>query len=63
MDEIDKSLKLYFEKWDTLVAARTDKEFFGELKPIAIGWKVADRAAYDKLYAELHDESDKTIET
>ena len=31
--------------------------------PTAVGWKVADRAEYGRLCAELHDQADRIIET
>lgn len=63
IDELNTALKGYFTKWDVLVTARKDQAFFTDLKPVAVGWKVADRAEYDKLCTLLHDQSVRIIET
>jgi hypothetical protein len=63
IDELNSNMKTYFTRWKSLVGAQSDKTFFEALKPVAVGWKVADRAEYDKLLAELHDQTDKIIET
>ena len=63
LEELQSALTTYNQKWHTLVAARSNKAFFESLKPTAAGWKVADRAEYDRRYAELHDQSDQIVET
>lgn len=63
LDELDKALETYGQSWQKLVDNRTNRGFFEGLKPVAVGWKVADRAEYDRLVAELHDQADKIIET
>src|SRR6266540_4685412 len=63
IDELQTALTEFHAKWHTLVAARKDTSFFEALKPTAIAWKTTDRAEYDKLYAELHDQADQIIET
>ncbi len=55
---LDDALKDYFAKWETLVAARKDQDFFEELAPTAVGWKVSDRNEHDRLVAELRDKCD-----
>ena len=62
IEEIDKALKTYSSKWEDLVSRRVNKEFFQSLKPTAVGWKVTDKAEYDRLYLELHDLCDMIIE-
>jgi hypothetical protein len=63
LDEIQAAIVDYQDKWQAFCSQRSDKAFFAGLKPVAIGWKVADRAEYEKRYAELHDECHKVIET
>jgi hypothetical protein len=63
INELNESLNTYNQKWSELVAARKDQKFFTALKPIAVGWKVADQAGYDKVYNGLHDQCDRNIET
>jgi hypothetical protein len=62
-DTLNQHLGTYLENWQKLVQARNNTEFFASLKPVAVGWKVADRAEYDKLCHDLHDACDKIIET
>lgn len=62
VDECDSAIDAYMTKWDALVAKRQNKAFFTGLRPVAIGWKVADRATYDRISAELHDLSDKVVD-
>lgn len=62
-EEIQAAYETYQQKWQTLVAGRQNKHFFEELKPVAIGWKVADESAYKAAVAELHGAADKIIET
>lgn len=63
LEEINAALETYQQSWQKLIDGRTNRSFFEGLKPTAVGWKVADRATYDKLSAELHDQSDHVIET
>ncbi|HKR81618.1 MAG TPA: hypothetical protein VJR27_01315 [Candidatus Saccharimonadales bacterium] len=63
IDEINQALEAYHVKWHELIAKRSDKAFFEALKPVAVGWKVAGRAEYERLYTELHDQCDQIIET
>ncbi len=62
LDELNGALGTYGQKWQMLVGGRKDKAFFEELKPTAVGWKTEDRAEYDRLVAELHDQADTIIE-
>jgi hypothetical protein len=62
-EKIEQSIKAYQASWEQLVQARTNSAFFRQLKPVAAGWKVVDRAEYDALYAELHDRCDRIVET
>lgn len=63
IDEVNTRLADYFNAWKTLVGERQDKELFASLKPVAVGWKVADEAEYAKLYAELRGRCDRIVET
>jgi hypothetical protein len=63
IDELNTAIGEYWTKWRSLLAARQDKAFFEALKPTAVGWKVADRAEYDRLCKELHDQSSHVLET
>jgi len=63
IDELNKAIEEYQVKWDKLIEERSDKAFFQALKPTAVGWKVVNRAEYDQMCAELHDQTDQIIET
>jgi hypothetical protein len=61
IDELNKAIIEYRAKWQKLVDRRHDKEFFAELMPTAVGWKVTDQAEHDRLVAELRDRCDLVI--
>lgn len=63
LEELNVTLKDYNRKWARLINERQNKEFFAGLKPVAVGWKVADKAEYDRIYEELRLQCDKIIET
>ncbi len=63
IDELNKAISSYQTKWQKLIATRSNKQFFQNLKPIAVGWKVAERQEYNRLYNELHDQCKFMIET
>lgn len=63
IEDINATLKDYHTKWATLVADRSDKAFFESLVPVAIGWKVADVAAFDTAVAALRDHCDFVLHT
>ena len=62
-DEYNQALNDYHDKWKKLCAGRTDLDFFKSLRPVAVGWKVADADEYQKLYVALRDRCDKIVET
>lgn len=62
-DQIVSGLQTYNEQWNELVSDRKNKAFFTQLKPVAVGWKVADREEYDEVCKQLHDDCDRIIET
>jgi len=61
-DELNNAIDSYQAKWEALCTGRKDAAFFRALRPTAIGWKVADRAEYDKLFALWHDACDQITE-
>ena len=63
IDEINKALEVYEQNWQSLISVRHERQFFASLLPTAVGWKVADRSAYDACLAELHDSADTIIQT
>jgi hypothetical protein len=63
LDEINAALEAYEQKWQKLIAVRHDRKFFAGMRPTAVGWKTEDREEYDHILAELHDQTDKIIET
>jgi hypothetical protein len=63
LEQLNTELESYFAKWQALIAERKNNEFFSTLKPIAAGWKVADKAEYDRVYDALRLDCDKIVET
>ncbi len=62
IDELNKALQTYQQSWQKLIDTRTNRAFFEGLKPVAVGWKTVDRTEYNKLLAELHDQSETIVE-
>lgn len=62
-NELNQALQNYFSNWEKLVSERSDGAFFNSLKPVAVGWKVADESEYQKLYTELRGQCDRIVET
>lgn len=60
IDQLNQAIAEYRQKWEKLMEGRADRQFFAECRPISVGWKIADLAAYDKLYAELREYCDQT---
>jgi len=63
IDELNDALKDYSDKWEALTAGCNDQQFFQGLKPMAVGWKVADEADYKQLYDQLRADCDRIVET
>lgn len=63
IDEINTALRDYFIKWQGLVDGRTERQFFADMKPTAVGWKVADRAEYVNVVSQLFDRCGRVHET
>lgn len=53
LDDINSALTEYYSRWQDLVGTRKDGEYFKQLKPVAVGWKVADLAQYEDVRAQL----------
>lgn len=63
IDDLNKALQEYQSKWDRLLAVRHNKDFFEDLRPTAVGWKVTDRTEHDRLVAELRDKCELVIDS
>ena len=61
-DELNQAIDGYMGKWQALVNARKNKEFFERLKPTAAGWKVADFEEYERLKREWRSAIDLLFE-
>jgi hypothetical protein len=59
IDELQQQTEHYFEVWQAFVAQRVDHDFFAALKPISVGWKVADKTKYMQHIPELMDVSNR----
>jgi len=58
-DELNQAIDEYLAKWQNLVAQRQNKEFFDRMKVCAVGWKTADLAEYDRLFAAWREACDQ----
>lgn len=58
LDQFNQAITAYMTKWDAFVAERSNKDFFANLKPSSVAWKVEDLADYDQKFAELRDSAD-----
>lgn len=62
LDQFNTAIDQYMTKWQVLITNRKDpknKEFFERLRPTALGWKTADLAEFDRLFAELREYCDQ----
>lgn len=59
--ELNTATEKYLSRWRQLVTERRDINFFNELQPTAVAWKVPDAAEYDRLCAELRGQCDLVI--
>lgn len=59
LNDINIALELYEQKWQRLISVRHERKFFMELRPTAVGWKVADKEAFDSCMASLQDQCDQ----
>ena len=53
IDELNQAIEAYHAKWHTLINSRTDRTFFQDLKPTAVGWKTENGNDFSKRTAEL----------
>lgn len=63
INQLNEALKDYQTKWRRLVAGRRNKDFFEELQPTAVAWKVAERTEHNQLVAELQDKCKLVIDS
>ena len=59
IDELNTAVMDYHAKWHALVAARTHKNFFEQLKPTAVAWKAEDIEDFNQRFMALRDLSDQ----
>ncbi|HET8669527.1 MAG TPA: hypothetical protein VFM05_02550 [Candidatus Saccharimonadales bacterium] len=60
IDEINAAIGHYRKKWEELLADRADRQLFENLRPVSVGWKVADTNMFDETYRQLRDQCDLT---
>lgn len=58
-DQVNQAIDEYWGKWEALVGARKNKEFFDRLRPTSIGWKTVDQAEFDQLFVEWRSACDQ----
>ncbi len=63
LNQLNQALEGYFKNWQQVISQRDNQDFFKQLKPVAIGWKVAGEAEYRQLYGELREQCDRIVET
>jgi len=54
---LNEALEAFQKKWQRLVDARSDKQFFAALKPLAVGWKTEDLKEFDHLFKQFRSVS------
>ncbi len=62
-EDIQTAAEQYNAKWRAFVAERKDRQFFEELQPVAVGWKVATYDEYKVACDELQTKADLVIHT
>lgn len=55
VEELQQKVQEYLDGWQAFSAARNDKDYFGGLKPTAIGWKFTDRTELMQRFNEIRD--------
>lgn len=58
IDDFNKGILDYQQKWQKMVAARQNKQFFEDLKITAVCWKADDLADHDRRVQELRDNAE-----
>lgn len=61
VDDINRAIDEYQTKWQVLVDARHNRDFFASLEMTSIGWKMPDLASFDQGYNELRDICDQVF--
>ncbi len=59
LEKMSEATFVYLDKWEHLVEARKNKEFFRRLKPTSIGWKTTDINEFNAFFLELRDYCDQ----
>jgi len=59
VDELQRALEVYLQSWQMFAKQRKDAQLLTSLTPIAVGWKVADQAEYNRLFLELQPLCDR----
>jgi hypothetical protein len=59
IDELNGAIETYRATWQSLVDARANKQFFENLRPIAVTLKVADETKFDRQFLELKKHCDQ----
>lgn len=54
---LNEALEVFQNKWQKLVDARIDKEFFMSLRPMTVGWKTEDLREFDHLFKQFRSVS------
>lgn len=58
-DNFNQAIETYQDQWAALVDQAENQELFEELRPTALGWKVADLSEHDLLLNAWRDQSDQ----
>lgn len=61
IEGIHAAVNEYKQKWEALIGSAKNKEFFAGLKPISVGWKVADIAEFDSAVVKLRGSCDQIV--
>lgn len=55
IEELREKVIEFLDEWAVVSEERTNKQFFADLKPTAIGWKFTDRAELMQRFDEIRD--------
>ena len=59
IDELNQAIEAFQSRWRILTDGRTNRQFFENLRPVAVTLKVADEAAFDQKFLELKSTCDQ----
>lgn len=62
IETLNAAMAQYWTAWSTLIAERSDREFFEALYPTAVAWKTEDEAEYRRLLDDLRGFCDIVVE-